>query len=84
MKKVILNIMILLFTFNVTLLGSTAIESPSSMDSALESSQATQSIKTVEVSLDSFGTIGIVLMIALSSLLGLFFMKDELSESFKA
>jgi len=37
------------------------------------------SVEAIEVSLDSFNSIGIVIMIILSSLLGAFFMKDESS-----
>ena len=39
--------------------------------------------EVVEVSLDSFGTLGIVILVGLSSLLGAFFVKDEISEAFK-
>jgi len=38
---------------------------------------------TVEVSLDSFSTVGIVLMIVLTSLLGAYFIKDEFPSSFE-
>lgn len=41
------------------------------------------STEVVEVSLDSFGTLGIVILVGLSSLLGAFFVKDEISEAFK-
>lgn len=37
------------------------------------------SVESIEISLDSFSSIGIVIMIILSSLLGAFFMKDESS-----
>ena len=66
MKKIILKIFIVLVTFNVIVFASTTV-----------STEAVN--KTVEVSLDSFGTFGIVIMLALSSLLGAFFLKDEFS-----
>ena len=69
MKKLILKIFMLLVTFNVTLLGNAVSEVVSSG----------VVVETVEVSLDSFGTLGIVLMVGLSSLLGAFFMRDEFS-----
>ena len=37
------------------------------------------SVESIEISLDSFGSIGTVIMIDLSTLLGAFFMKDEFS-----
>ena len=37
------------------------------------------SVESIEISLDSFGSIGTVIMIVLSTLLGAFFMKDEFS-----
>ncbi len=69
MKKVISKIFILLVILSVSLLGNAISEVVST---GVE-------VETVEVSLDSFTTWGIVLMIALSSLLGAFFLKDEFS-----
>jgi len=37
------------------------------------------SVESIEISLDSFSSIGTVIMIVLSTLLGAFFMKDEFS-----
>ena len=68
MKKVISKIFILLVILNVALLGNSVSEGVS-----------TQVVETVEVSLDSFGSLSIILMIALSSLLGAYFVKDEFS-----
>jgi hypothetical protein len=67
MKKIILKIFILLFTLNISLLGNDI--------SAISSIE----VEVIEVSLDSFGTLGIILMIVLSSLIGTFFLKDEFS-----
>ena len=68
MKKVILKIFMLLVTLNISLLGNAVSEGASS-----------GVVETVEVSLDSFSTFGIILMIGLSSLLGVYFLKDEFS-----
>ncbi|CAA6806770.1 MAG: Unknown protein [uncultured Sulfurovum sp.] len=39
-----------------------------------------QKVETIEVSLDSFGLLSMVLLVIISSLVGMFFMKDEFSE----
>ncbi|HIP52247.1 MAG TPA: hypothetical protein EYG94_09195 [Campylobacterales bacterium] len=67
MQNIVLKIVILLFILNVSLLGSAVSE------------VATTGAETVEVSLESFTTLGIFVMIGLSSLLGAFFLKDEFS-----
>ena len=69
MKKIVLQIFMLLLILNVTLLGNSSSE--------LVNSEV--GVETVEVSLDSFSTLGIFIMIGLSSLLGAFFLKDEFS-----
>ena len=72
MKNIILGIFILLFTFSTVLWGN-------SISDVVNSSE---SVKTVEVSLDSFSTFGIILMVGFSSLLGAYFLKDEFSKEF--
>ena len=67
MQNIVLKIVILLFILNVSLLGSAVSE------------VASTGAETVEVSLDSFTTLGIFVMIGLSSLLGAFFLRDEFS-----
>jgi len=67
MQNIVLKIVILLFILNVSLLGSAVSE------------VATTGAETVEVSLESFTTLGIFVMIGLSSLLGAFFLKYEFS-----
>jgi len=62
MKKILFKILILLGLFNAFLFGDTV--------------SCTLS-ETIEVSLDSFSAFGILLMIVLTSLLGVFFVKDE-------
>ncbi|CAA6818852.1 MAG: Unknown protein [uncultured Sulfurovum sp.] len=83
MQKVIRNILILLFAFNLVLVANSTVDNPSYIASSVESGEVTQGIETVEIGLNSFGTLGIIIMVALSSLLGAFFMKDELSDAFK-
>ena len=69
MKKIVLKIFILLVTLNVVLLGNSGAEVIGS----------TVGVETVEVALDSFGSLGIIIMVGLSSLVGAFFLKDEFS-----
>jgi len=66
MKKIVLQILMLLLILTITLLGNSSSE--------LVNSEV--GVETVEVSLDSFSTLGIFIMIGLSSLLGAFFLKD--------
>ena len=68
MKKIILKMLTLILAFNITLLGNTVSEVVSS-----------PKIETVEVSLDSFGMLSIVLIVGLTSLVGAYFVKDEFS-----
>ncbi|CAA6801909.1 MAG: Unknown protein [uncultured Sulfurovum sp.] len=81
MKKILLNIFILLFTLNINLLGNSMVQNPSNISSDAKLAEVTQSIETVEIPLNSFGTLGVIVMIVLSSLLGAFFMKDEFSKN---
>lgn len=77
MKKFVLNIFVLLFTFNVLFLGQAVANSPTNHSSSV--ANTTQIIERVEVPLNSFSSFGIVIMIALSSLVGAFFLRDEVS-----
>jgi len=65
MKKILFKILTLLVLFNIFLFGDTA--------------SCTLS-ETIEVSLDSFSAFGILLMILLTSFLGVYFVKDEFCE----
>ena len=69
MKKVLFKIFVGLVTLNAFLLGDTV-------------SNVTTT-QTVEVSLDSFSSLGMVLMIVLTSFLGAYFIKDEFSSTLK-
>ena len=55
---------------------SYSTESRNSASSRVSNIQNSQE-ERVEVSLDSFGSVGIIIMIILTSLLGLFFVRNE-------
>jgi hypothetical protein len=83
-QNLLVKILALLLLFNITVLASNfnsevSVESHIVESTMLESSSVVLS-ETVEVSLDSFNNIGILILIALSSILGAFFVKDEFSE----
>jgi len=65
MKKILFKILTLLVLFNIFLFGDTT--------------SCTLS-ENIEVSLDSFSAFGILLMILLTSFLGVYFVKDEFCE----
>ena len=69
MKNIIFSIFVLLFTFSTVLWGNSI-------------SDSAESVKTVEIALDSFSTFGIILMVGFSSLLGAYFLKDEFTKEF--
>jgi len=79
----LLKIVTIILFFNTLLFANSMNESERITAQPLHTSVSTTSekIETTEVSLDSFGTLGILLMVVLSSLLGAFFMKDELSNT---
>jgi len=66
MKKILFKILTLFVTFNGVLLANANSKEVGSNISEI-----------IEVSLDSFSAIGILLMIVLTSLLGAYFAKDE-------
>lgn len=83
-RNLLVRILSLLLVLNITVLGSNAyseVSDESSIgNSSVQESTTVVFKETVEVSLDSFSSIGILIMIALSSLLGVFFIKDEFLE----
>jgi hypothetical protein len=85
-KNLLVKILGLLLLFNITVLANNLYSEVSSegyiAESTMLESNNVALNETVEVSLD-FSNIGILIMVALSSLLGAFFMKDELTEAFK-
>ena len=73
----------LLVLFNITLFANTTPpkEETTNTQSLNSSVSTTPKItENTEVELGSLSTLGIILTIALSSLLGAFFMKDEFSK----
>jgi len=66
MKKILFKILTLFVTFNGLLLANANTKEVGSNINEI-----------IEVSLDSFSAIGILLMIVLTSLLGAYFAKDE-------
>jgi hypothetical protein len=76
-QNLLVKIFTLLLVFNITVLANNFYTEVSDEPVAENSSVALE--ETVEVSLDSFSNVGIFIMIALSSLLGAFFVKDEFS-----
>jgi len=74
--------------FQITLFGNTAYNSDSSHTSNTYIAESTTestnrlnvgSIENTEVALDSFGSVGVMIMLVLTSLLGAFFVRDEFS-----
>ena len=83
MKNVIFKLFGLLLLLNITLFANTfdakqcttAQTITSTKGHTVESSASAMT----EVSLDSFGNSGMIIMIVLTSLLGMFFVRDEFS-----
>jgi len=70
MKKILFKILTLLMTFNGLVHAN------------INSSEVGSSFsEIIEVSLDSFSAFGIVAMVILTSLLGVYFIKDEFCQS---
>ena len=78
----LLKIFLFLILFQITLFSENVYH-VSSSDTTLENSKVVKSSdikekeEVEEVALDSFGGTGVVLMILFTSLLGLFFVRDE-------
>jgi len=81
MKKIILKLFGFLLFLNVTLLANSLDSQQTNTSSSITASSVhnveVSSSKMTEVSLDSFGNLGMIIMVILSSLLGMFFVKDE-------
>jgi beta-lactamase regulating signal transducer with metallopeptidase domain len=88
-KTMILKTLSVILFFQTTLFGSTAYnisESAYSTNSYVNESteEATSllnvgTIENTEVALDSFGSMSVMIMLVLTSLLGAFFVRDEFS-----
>ena len=87
-QSLLVKILSLLLLMNLSLLANSAsLESSTNTYSAKSSTDEESTgvlTETVEVSLDSFTNMGILIMIVLSSLLGAFFVKDEFSTMLKS
>ena len=70
MRKILFKILTLLMTFNGLLLANVNSSEIGSNFSEI-----------IEVSLDSFSAFGIMAMVILTSLLGVYFIKDEFCQS---
>ena len=83
-KKMILFIVSLVLFFHTTLFADSTYSEESYIKSAYSSDYVAVSASTVsaniEVSLNSFGSISVMIMLILTSLLGAFFVRDEFSE----
>jgi len=87
-KNIILKIAILILFFQTILLADiTSISESSYTNSELINERtALKSIgssEEVEVSLDSFGGMSVMIVLILTSLLGAFFVRDEFPSAFK-
>ena len=82
---VILIVSFLLFSNTVLFANSTYseesyIKSAYSSESITNSITSVNSVKNIEVSLNSFGSISVMVMLILTSVVGVFFVRDEFSE----
>jgi len=85
MKNTFLKLLGLLLLLNVTLWADTLNTPMSAVPLHTISTTATLNTESnvaviQEIALDSFGNSGMVIMIILSSLLGMFFVRDEFDE----
>jgi len=86
-KKMILKIVSLILFFNTALFANTNYSEDSYIKSIYNSEYQNISTPTtlksnsnnIEVSLNSFGSMSVIIMLILTSLLGAFFVRDEFS-----
>jgi len=84
-KKIILLIVISVIFFHTTLLADSIYSEESYIQNAYNSGEylgisGNKASANIEVSLNSFGSISMTIMLILTSLLGAFFVRDELSD----
>jgi len=90
-KKMILKIVSLVLFFNTALFANTSyskdtyIKSVHSREYHNVSAPTTvkNNLNNIEVSLNSFGSMSVIIMLILTSLLGAFFVRDEFSGALK-
>jgi len=88
-KKMILRIVSLILFFHTTLFADTSYSEDSYIKSIYSSEYQNISTPTtlknssnnIEISLNSFGSISVIIILILTSLLGAFFVKDEFSRA---
>ena len=87
-KNIILKLLSVILLFQTTLFATTTYVSESSYTTNSYLSEKTDettnllnvgSIENTEVALDSFGSISIMILLVLTSILGAFFVRDEFS-----
>jgi heme/copper-type cytochrome/quinol oxidase subunit 3 len=87
-KNIILKIVTFIILFQTTLFGSTAYNNENSYATSSYVSESANEATTIlnvgsienrEVALDSFGSISVMILLVLTSLLGAFFVRDEFS-----
>lgn len=91
-KNIILKIVSFITIFQATLFGSTTYSNENSYTTSSYVSESANegtsilnvgSIENREVALDSFGSISIMIILVLTSILGAFFVRDEFPKVFK-
>jgi hypothetical protein len=82
-KKIILLVISFVVLFHTTLWADSVYSEESYIKSAYSSDAVSVSTSSsspkVEISLNSFGSISVMIMLVLTSLLGAFFVRDEFS-----
>jgi len=86
-KKMILKIVSFILFFHTALFANTSYSEDTYVESAYSSEHQHKSTSTevksssnnIEVSLNSFGSMSVIIMLILTSLLGAFFVRDEFS-----
>jgi len=81
-RNSLLKIVTLILFLNTLLLANSADTKEGIQAQSLNTSVSNilETEETEEVALDSFGSLGIILMVVLSSLLGAFFVRDEFAK----
>jgi hypothetical protein len=84
-QKMIIKIVSLVLFFHTALFADTIYSEESYIDTAYSSqyahqansSVAEESSNNIEISLNSFGSMSVIIMLILTSILGTFFVRDE-------
>jgi len=88
MKNVILKLFGLFLLLSITLFANTLDTQQTTTSQVVTATTVDTTESTVsemtEISLDSFGNSGMIIMVILSSLLGMFFVKDEFATALES